>query len=328
MTATISSPVGGSGGERSPERKRRRDVDVQRLGCATVYVMNDVTFGINLRGSASASAFAGVVRRAEGLGCTLLAAPDHLGSPDPFAALAAAAQISGRMRLRTYVLNVGFWNAALLSRAVATIDLLSDGRFELGLGAGHMRTEHDEAGLPWPNHRARVEHLEDTLVAVRQRLSDPDHEPRPAQAQIPIAVGAMTSPGLSVAARHADIVAFSGLLQVAGAPSGTFTLASAAQTRERVSEVRELAAGRDYRSDALLQVIRLGQHPAVAAEDLAAEWGDISAEQLLDSPFVLLARDGSQAADILAHRRQEFGFDSFITHEPNLEALGQVLAAL
>lgn len=289
--------------------------------------MTDLTFGINLRGSSSASEFSDVVRRAEQLGCDLLAAPDHLGAPDPFAVLAAAAQITQRMRLRTYVLNVGFWNAALLARSVATTDLLSDGRLELGLGAGHMRSEHEEAGLPWANHRARVEQMEHTLVEVRRRLSAPDHEPRPAQSRVPLAVGAMTSPGLSVAARYADIVAYSGLLQIPGAAPGSFTVASAAQTRERVREVRQQAAGRDYRSDALLQVIRLGADPDVAAENLAAEWGDISAEQLLDTPFVLLARDGSQAAEILAQRHEEFGFDSFTTHEPNLEALGQAIAA-
>jgi probable F420-dependent oxidoreductase len=290
--------------------------------------VTDLTYGINLRGSPSAAGFRDVVRRAEQLGCDLLAAPDHLGAPDPFVVLAAAAQITQRMRLRTYVLNVGFWNAALLARSVATTDLLSDGRLELGLGAGHMRSEHENAGLPWVDHRARVEQMEHTLVEVRRRLSAPDHEPRPAQSRVPLAVGAMTSPGLSVAARHADIVAFSGLLQVPGARPGSFTVASAAQTRERVREVREQAAGRDYRSDALLQVIRLGADPEAAAENLAAEWGDISAEQLLDTPFVLLARDRSQAAGILAQRHEEYGFDSFTTHEPNLEALGQVISAI
>jgi len=63
--------------------------------------MTTVSFGINLRGSASASEFREVVRRAEHLGCDVVAAPDHLGAPDPFAVLAAAAQVTQRMRLRT-----------------------------------------------------------------------------------------------------------------------------------------------------------------------------------------------------------------------------------
>ncbi len=286
--------------------------------------MADLTFRINLRGSASASAFGDVVRRAQQLGCDLLAAPDHLGAPDPFAVLAAAAQITQRMRLQTYVLNVSFWNTALLARAVATTDLLSGGRLELGLGAGYMRSGHEEAGLPWPNHRARIEQMEHTLVEVHWRLSAPDHAPRPAQSHVPLAVGAMTSPGLRVAARHADIVAFSGLLQIPEAPPGSFNVASAAQTRERVSEVREQAAGRDYRSDALLQVIRLAKNPGAAAEELAAEW-ETSAPSSCLTPPSSSSRDGSHA-DILVQRHEEFGFDSFTTHEPDLEALGQAIA--
>jgi probable F420-dependent oxidoreductase len=286
-----------------------------------------MSFGINLRGSASAPAFADVVRRAEDLGCDVIAAPDHLGACDPFAVLSVAGQLTSRMRLRTYVLNVGFWNPALLARIAATTDLLSGGRLELGLGSGSIRSEHEDAGLPWPAHQARVDQMERTIIEFRRRLAASDHEPQPAQSAIPIAVGAMTSPGLLVAAKHADIVAFSGLLQVRGAPPGSFIVASAAQTAERVREVREHAAQRSYRSDALLQVIRLGSDPQTAAENLATEWGGISAEQLLDTPFVLIARDASHAAEILARRHEEFGFDSIITHESNLEALGQVIAA-
>ncbi len=286
--------------------------------------MPNFSFGIVLRGSPSAAAFRNVVTRAERVGCDVIAAPDHLGAPDPFATLSAAAQLTTRVRLRTYVLNVGFWNPALLARAVATADVLSEGRVELGLGAGYMRTEHEDAGLPWPRHQTRVEQLESTLIEVSRRLKDCHHEPRPAQEHIPLAVGAMTSPGLRVAAGHADIVAFSGLLQVPGAAAGTFTLASASETERRVVEVREQTAGRAYRSDALLQVIMIGEDPAAAAARLAAEFGS-SAEQLLDTPFVLLARDQSHAAELLAERHERFGFDSFTTHEPNLDALGQII---
>jgi probable F420-dependent oxidoreductase len=257
----------------------------------------------------------------------VIAAPDHLGAPEPFVTLTAAALISTQMRLRTYVLNVGFWSPALLARAVATTDLLSEGRVELGLGAGHMRSEHEDAGLPWPHHRARVEQLEATLLEVRRRLSNPEHQPRPSQAQIPIAVGAMTSPGLRIAAQHADIVAFSGLLQAPGAPAGTLTFASSADTERRVAEVRKLAAGRVYRSDALLQAVVIGEAPATAAARLAPEYRTITAGQLLDTPFVVLARDASHAAELIAERQERFGFDSFMTHEFNLDALGHVISA-
>jgi alkanesulfonate monooxygenase SsuD/methylene tetrahydromethanopterin reductase-like flavin-dependent oxidoreductase (luciferase family) len=88
------------------------------------------------------------VHPADELGFDVFAAPDHLRSLAPFAALAAAGMVSARLRLRTYVLNAGFRNPAL-SREVATLDVLSGGRAELGLGAGRIKREHDDARLPW-----------------------------------------------------------------------------------------------------------------------------------------------------------------------------------
>src|SRR5262249_25944272 len=154
---------------------------------------------------------------------------------------AAAAMISPRLRLRTYVLNVGFWNPALLAREVATLDLLSGGRAELGLGAGHMKSEHDDAGLAWLPFPRRIEALDEMVTEVRRRLPDQGHEPHPVQRTVPLMVAAMSGAGLAVAAKHADVVGFAGLRQVPGESPGTFTLVSAAETAERVAQVREQA---------------------------------------------------------------------------------------
>ena len=140
--------------------------------------MSDIRFGVNFHSAASRPDFQQLVRRADELGFDVLAAPDHLGAPGPFTTLAAASAISDRLRLRTYVLNVGFWNPALLAREAATLDLLSGGRAELGLGAGHMKSEHDDAGLAWLPFRQRIEALDDTAAEVRRRLADPAHEPQ------------------------------------------------------------------------------------------------------------------------------------------------------
>lgn len=88
-------------------------------------------------------------RRYETLGFYFLATGDQLGGPAPFALLTAAAAVTERVRLRTYVLNVGFWAPALLAREAATLDVLSDGRLELGIGAGTVRDELIAAGVPW-----------------------------------------------------------------------------------------------------------------------------------------------------------------------------------
>jgi probable F420-dependent oxidoreductase len=289
--------------------------------------MPEIEFGVNFHGVSSQDEFGRLVRRADELGFDVLAAPDHLGAMGPFTVLAAAGNISDRLRLRTYVLNVGFWNTALLAREVATLDVLSGGRAELGLGAGHMKSEHDDAGLPWLPFSRRIESLEEMAVRVCGRLAEPDHEPSPVQRPVPLMIAAMSRPGLAVAARLADIVGFAGLRQVPGARLGTFRLATAAETEERVREVRELAGDRRYRSDVLLQHVVVGKSPHAAAEEMAAAVPELSVAEILDSPFVLYAEDAELAAAELRRRHELYGFDSITTHQPSMEALGQVIAA-
>src|SRR5215210_4031610 len=116
---------------------------------------DDYRFGISHLPSGSREELEGEVRRLEALGFDFVATGDHLGGAAPFAVLTVAAAVSERLRLRTYVLNVGFWVPALLAREAATLDRLSGGRLELGLGAGTARDEFVAAGLPWRPARER-----------------------------------------------------------------------------------------------------------------------------------------------------------------------------
>ena len=274
-------------------------------------------FGVNIRAASSRQELLQLVRRADQLGYDLIAAPDHLGALSPFAVLTAAAVASERLHLRTYVLNVGFWNPALLAREVTTLDMLSDGRVEIGLGAGHMKSEHDDAGLPWQPLDERVEVLEAVVLELRRRLDRP----------VPMLIGAMSPRALAVAARHGDVVGFSGLRQVQGAPAGTFTLCSSVETAERVELVRRQAGGRPYRSDVLLQKVLLGRDPEEVAAEIAADLPGLTAEQILDTPFALFARDAEAGAEELRRRQEVYGFDSVTTHQPEMESLAEVLAA-
>jgi hypothetical protein len=123
------------------------------------------------------------------------------------------------------------------------------------------------------------------------------------------------------------VIGFAGLRQVPGQPLGTLTLVSAAETAERVAQVREQAAGRRYRSDVLLQHVVVGQSPAESAGEMAADVPGLTVEQVLDSPFVLYAENAAGAAEELRRRHERYGFDSITTHQPSMEALGEVIAA-
>ncbi len=289
--------------------------------------MAEIQFGVNFHAADSAAEFERLVRRIDELSYDVLAAPDHLGAMGPFTLLAGAAMVSRRLRLRTYVLNAGFWNPALLAREVATLDLLSGGRAELGLGAGHTKSEHDDAGLPWLAFGDRIGLLEATAAEVMRRLADPGHQPAPVQRPVPLMVAAMSGPGLAVASRHADVVGFAGLRQVPGRPLGTFTLVGAAETAERVAAVREQAGGRSYRSDVLLQHVAIGPDPARFAAEMTAGVSWMTVDEVLASPFVLYAETADEGAAELRRRHEQYGFDSVTTHQPSMEALGQVIAA-
>jgi probable F420-dependent oxidoreductase len=299
--------------------------------------MRDVTqmrFGVSLAGWTDGPALLAAARTAERAGFDAVTVADHLGHAAPFPVLAAAAAVTTRVRLRTYVLDAYFWNPALLAREAATLDLLSGGRLELGLGAGHMRHEHVDAGLPFPGVDERWAHTAGVLADVRRRLAA-EHTPAPVQRPVPLMVAAMGERGLRVAAEHADVVGLAGALQVPGQRAGLLTLADAETTDRRVALVREVAAahGRAPELDALLQQVVVDADPEKTADEAAREAADrgmdwLTPQLLLDSPFVLFAASPEDAAAELARRAQRWGVRSWSTHAPWGPALAQVAAAV
>jgi probable F420-dependent oxidoreductase len=295
-------------------------------------VEHNTSFGVSLRGWQSGEELVDGARRAEDKGLDVLTVADHLGSPAPFQVLAAAAMVTSRVRLRTYVLDSYFWNPALLAREVATLDRLSGGRVEIGIGAGHMRHEHEDAKLPFPDVRQRWWHTEQVVAELRERLAG-EHVPAPVQPRIPVMVAAMGEQGLSTAARIADVVGLAGLLHVPGHPAGTFTVADSAVTDQRVELVRDVASreGRQPRLDALLQWVVLDDDPSAAAERLATEAREHGSDWftpglLLDSPFMLFASSPEEGSAELRKREERWGISSWSTHARSADALARVAA--
>src|SRR5262249_41894102 len=105
-----------------------------------------------------------VARKAEGLGFATLVAQDHFGKQfAPLPALAAAASVTSRIRLATIVLDNDFRHPAALLKEVATVDVLSGNRFELGLGAGWLEADYAQTGIPFGSPAERIERLEETV---------------------------------------------------------------------------------------------------------------------------------------------------------------------
>ncbi|MFN2616928.1 MAG: LLM class flavin-dependent oxidoreductase, partial [Thermoleophilaceae bacterium] len=128
-------------------------------------------FGVSIREAGSGRAWADKARRAEELGYSTFLVADHFGAQlATTPALAAAAAATERIRIGSFVYSNDFRHPALVAKEAATLDVLSGGRFELGLGAGWMRSEYERAGIPFDRSGTRLERLEESVTIVRGLL--------------------------------------------------------------------------------------------------------------------------------------------------------------
>ena len=171
-------------------------------------------FGVVAAQAQSGDQWIEKAHRIEELGYATLLMPDRLLGPvlSPIPALAVAAAATRSLRVGTFVLPAGWRNPVLLARECATLDFLSGGRFEPGLGAGLGEEDSRRAGFPDEGSGARVDQLAETLDILRSilggegdmadfRYPPPIQQPRP-----PILVAAGSRRSLALAAREADIV--------------------------------------------------------------------------------------------------------------------------
>src|ERR1700719_2985682 len=138
---------------------------------ATSLNIKPFRFGVNVRSAESRAEWQAKARKIEALGYQILNLPDHLTDLlSPMPALVSAAEATTRLRVGTNVLNNDLRHPVLVAREAATIDLLTDGRFELGLGAGSIRSEYDEAGLRFDRGATRVDRLAEAVIVIKGLL--------------------------------------------------------------------------------------------------------------------------------------------------------------
>jgi probable F420-dependent oxidoreductase len=282
-------------------------------------------------------------RRVERLGYSILVVPDHFRDHlAPVPALTAAALSTSRLRVGSLVFSNDFRHPAVLARDAATIDVLSGGRFELGLGAGWLRAEYDQAGIPFDAPGTRVERLEEAVTIIKGLLAGErvtfagrhytvaDLEGRPTPVQRPhppLAIGGGGRRTLTLAAREASIV---GLLPRARRDGGGLDLTdlSDAATREKIDWVRAAAGARfdSLELHALIQAVGVGEGRTVAADQLAARF-KVALEVVLETPYVLLGTI-EQICDTLQQRRERYGISYLTVFERDMEAFAPVVTRL
>lgn len=233
-----------------------------------------------------------LARQAEDLGFATLVVPDHLGAHlAPLPAALSAADATTSLRVGTLVVNADLRRAEELAFEAAAVDLLADGRLELGLGAGGQPKDYEPFGLALEPAAVRVGRLE-RAVEVVQAL--PGGGPT-------LLVGGNGRATLELGARRADVVQLSGLRRP-GAVDASFTRAGA---EERAGWVRAAAGGRSPELSALVQSVTATLDP-VRASGLG-----LSDEDLLASPHLLVGPT-EQLVEVLLERREALGI-SYIT---------------
>jgi probable F420-dependent oxidoreductase len=242
------------------------------------------------------------------------------------------------------VLNNDFRHPVLVARDAATLDLLTDGRLELGLGAGYARSEYEQAGLPFDRGRVRVERLAEAVVVVKRLLAgEPvsfsgryyrvtDHRiyPRPVQRpHPPIFIGGNGPRLLTLGAQEADIVGLTGITFRADGADPDLSAWKGGAVDEQVRLVRETAGERFERLElnALVQRVVITDDRRSAAEALTRDWTGLTAEDILQSPYALVGTVEELVEDLLA-RRARWGISYFLTHQPYVDALAPVVARL
>ena len=276
-------------------------------------------------------------RRAEAMGYAALVIPDHLLeqlSPVPAMATIAAATTS--LRVGTFVLNNDLRHPAVLAQDLASLDVLSDGRVDIAMGAGWNRPEYEAIGLPFEPLATRVARLTEAVAVLKgcfadgpfsfegqhYRIRDYDAQPKPVQRpHPPLLIGGGGRATLSLAAREADVVGLAPrTLPGQRADPRSITMAA---TAEKIGWLRE-AAGDGFES--LELNVYPSTWPVVVTDDARGEAArvidhvrrrtglELSSDEVLESPHLFIGSVDGLTRKFL-ELRERFGISSIMVGE-------------
>ncbi len=290
----------------------------------------------------SAQEWRDLARKAEDLGYDTLHCADHLrGSFAPMLALSFAAEATKTIRVGTFVINNDFRHPVVMAREAATLDFLSGGRFELGIGAGHAGEEYHEAGMPFDEPPVRVARLAEAVTVIKRLWSgdeasfEGEHftirghksHPAPVQQPIPLLIGGNGRNILRLAAREADIVGFTGIFLAENGVGVAFPHFTEAGLANRVELVRETAGAR---FDSLELNVLVQGVETEKPRDQAEQWANqlsLDADDLMSSPFTAFG-EVDALVDKLYAQRERLGISYVSTHGHGIDKFAPIVARL
>lgn len=284
-------------------------------------------FGIVSGGARDRETWVTLARRAEELGYSALLMPDRLGTPlAPIAALAIAAGATTTLRIGSHVFANDYRHPVLLAKEAATLDLLSNGRFELGLGAGVGQPDYQQMGLPFDSAGVRVSRLEEALHIIKQFFTEEVVNfsgkyytvtnlrgmPRPVQKpHPPIFVGSSGKRMLTFAAREANYIE---PVVMQGPPGSNHAEAT---MEDKIAWIRD-AAGERFEQ---IELCRTTFGLVITDSRVAAS----------PPPWPTIEQQAMTTEQAIAHiqeQRERYGFSSFQLSQGQMENFAPVVARL
>jgi probable F420-dependent oxidoreductase len=301
-------------------------------------------FAVQVSNAASPEAWKALARQIEDLGYSTLYIPDHFEDQwAPMIALTVAAEATTTLQVGTLVLDNDFRHPVILAKEAATLDVVTGGRFELGMGAGWMTTDYDQSGIPMDKPSVRIARLAESLEIMRSMWStgratlageyytvtDAVGTPAPrTPGGPPLVIGGGSKRILSLAGQYADVVSIVPSLAAGYVGAEVAAESVVEKYADRVEWARAAAGDRAAQLEfqcwtAAVQVV---PNAAEVFESMAPVLG-LSPDQLRAAPIALIGTVG-EIVETLQKRRVELGFSNIVVHEAEMEALAPVIAEL
>ncbi len=301
-------------------------------------------FGVQTKTATSRREWVELIKKIDDLGYDSVTMPDHFDDQlAPTIALMAAADVSERLRVGGLVWCNDYRHPVVFAKEAATLDLLTDGRLDLGLGAGWMVSDYEQAGATYDRPGVRIERMVEAVEVLKglfgegsfsyrgdhYMITDLDATPKPVQRpHPPFLIGGGGPRFLRLAGQHADIVGINPNLAAGAITPAIGVDATAERYEEKVGWVMDGAG--DRFDDIELQIrtffVVVTDDRMATAEALAAGVG-LTVEQGLESPLALVGTP-SQIAEDLRRRRDRFGFSYIVVGQDQYEAFAPVVAEL
>lgn len=306
--------------------------------------MHPFRFSLQCRGPADATGWPELARRVEDLGWSTLTVADHLDDQlAPIPALMAAAAATSSLHVGTMVLANDYRHPVMAAKEAATLDTLTAGRFELGIGAGWMTSDYEAAGIPLDRPGVRIERLSEALVVMKglwaggpfsfdgthYTVRDLAGAPTPhTEGGPPIVIGGGGERVLRLAARTADVVAINVNLRRGVIDEHAFVDGTPATTDQKLAWIRESAGDRfpQLELQARVHLAMVTPDRDSVIEELAPAFG-LTREEAGATPHALVG-SVEQICDQLVERRERWGISYLGLSADQLDTFAPVVERL